>query len=1605
MAPSATQRATQPSQSAKLMVSLKPIQPVLLWTFDGVLSLLRNSQSQYVVDAVDEFLLLNSAVIKNPQPFSSDSASKIASKQKDFSVREVLYSGASEKNITDAEAVAKTLHVDALEALRIILQTSARIPEEPPRPESINSKLPDDSVCFRHQQRLHLYAARMLQERRTVLQVVIELLHNKSNPAASSIVQNLGRDLFLSRDYCAAMISTIGSLANTVTRKAAAAAEAASMDALVYTESVATLIASLKVLVELVTQNPNNNAAIAVQWFRLMQTTGFMSSLAASVRESEAFMVIEAISTVVSVVLLDTIVDSEHDKKLFSDTNAIVASPANQNVIILFYWSTILYRKQIAFDSDESQVLTDFSSEIGPVLPGLQARCLGVYLQLCTTAGILRFDCIYAAVLSQVLVTALPVVSMTPEVSLCIQKVLSGAPPGVIQGFFDDPGVQQALIVARAKFPLLLAPFLNLASISGTFALHEFNELKSYMAVLKRDELEAITEIDDNDTELVKLTEMLDIFPPFEENKKLSLLMANGTKAKVLPAASDNEALATFLYKFNGWSLMGRVLQNLSKNFVSTDKAKTDAIVNIVDMVTRVVEQVPHEDTRRTFAAMSAYTDNADILEVIFRLFEQSLHSRNVSMIASLLRLLTPLVPVFSPRMWPALSKSALLHDGTREGFAAVIFGLIEMVNGDFEVTIALAKLTDALVYDGLSLDTFVPKKVKEALLKKLVTHLVAVMESYAQCNFRSFQQKMEAGVVLLDTFRGVLASVYGIKHHAKSANDNHLLSALLPAAETLLSAFTHLDYGSARCFYPIIAMVESLSDGLTQYELLDCLSSWYLNWIQCSLSFAQLVISIRTSLRWPVSPFELALFKQLPHLVSAYASHEALGNDILNTLTALADGASGSPDASRLSMLSHLGREQSKVLQATVIADLENLLDDHAIKISLYDFLCAVFSGRQEGLAVLLSGRNVFGETDTADKKDVPLVRVLKRKIEDIRYYPLAVSLHLVDAVNLVFSLWSTVRELENDVNFVNQLLAVAQEYSHDAADDSSAASCYRLKLCSKVVEILSSFLYSSTSESSKNAILEAVCRQEFVDKVSTAISIHGYNTGLHERLEAQFETLLPFHLNDFAAALTKRNRFGPSAVYNFVLLDKLLPSTPSGEQLRKNIDDASTNLQHAMAQIALCKSYGALITSYVQQTKRVDSKVFGLVLVLLRANAEGDLPQANFEDVYYERALLAFFILYSQFSNDGIREADHSQILAIVHTIHTLLSSKSTNLVQSLAEGKRLRLHAPLLRMLFCCLSAVQADTALIAENQNLFRDIFELIVAKATNLVLILVQNSVYQSRNNTSKPHNMDSQLDSMQLSLTITKVFTKMKTSDSLKHEFAAAVESHGTILSLLNLYSFSHGITVDGEHVFAQLSLMFVQELMTMDVLARKFVDKGLLLVLVESVISTPIVEGGITIMNAPNHHRIWTNGILPILLAALHKLGPLVLPGVCYDLKFFRKQIALCIDSWSRDAGSIRITTALVSETSQLLLLYKIISGLLTSNVAVLPGLDTEENREEFAECLNNLLKHPKFLSSRVAPSSPEELKLWETKDASAMATFVGELIEEIRELKDMIE
>lgn len=1593
-----------------------------------------------ILDSLDEFLMLHRSLLTSPDPLAP-TKTEVAESSKELNLHGVLYTNITKLNIADSKQLSEVLGLDQQECLRVICQMGKKFPPRDLDPagtsdtsRSVSTRAEDKDVDH---ERLALYGSKILRERRLILECDLLLLSKKLDRTSSSTVQNLGKELFLSLAFYDGIIDTltakIGVLESGLHSK---------LHTLLYKETLLYVVGLLKVLTELSINNSSIHAPTVLKWFQFMHSNNFTGDLSPIINrgdvdgnpanDTECLMLINGLCTIISIGLMDLETNFGGDggdsfmnnPAVFKQINQIISGPHNKNSVVMYGWSILLLRKSYILEDDPNSSLNagflthvpllEIEAAIGQL--SLKCKQLNVFHEISTLNSMFLFDNLYSAVLSTVIQACMPLVTLTPQIASTISEVLKNCPSFIIEKFFENEAFINAFIVSRAKFPYQLSPFLKLASINGSFGLSELKELKSYMCQYPKLEFSHMSAIDDENTELVKINKPVDVFPPYELNNKLSLYLKQDTKAKILPCNSESDVLVTFIYKYNGLAFLGRVLQNLSTVFDPADSEKVDLTIDILNLLTQIIKDNTKQEGIYLIETMSAYIDGSDLVEITLRLLEQGLHSRNIKISKTIFDLLYYLDPLVSDRVWNYLSNSILLSDGGKEGFITTIFSSIEMTNGDYDFTISFIKLTETLAHDCLELKPKIPVQTKSKVLAQCINHLILIFETFSHCSFNKSCDKLEMGALILDTFTNILSMVYGLQN---SLSNSKISQVFVESAKIILDSFLINKSDFSRTTYPLNALIDSLEDNLIEYELKDITSSLYATWISNVLKFSELIVLIRTSINYAPSTFETSLFSKLPTLVKCYANYENLRKDILSLLTALTNGAW--PHESRPSLLSHLGRNHTQILLNSIITDLENDFENYNVKVAIYDFISAVMSGDQEGLSVLLLGVRDIVNNLTKDNKnetDHSLIRILRNNVKHIEYLPDPVALHLVDSMVLVINSWSSINTSEAGANeeyeFINHLINKVNTTTHQPLKtvDDYINTCYKLKLVSKINEVLALYLFST-----KNPKIQAKISQFLTESdYKHHFIMKAYHSQLHNDLDTEFNTWYPnFQLADFRCSLIKRNRYGISTVYNLLIMDGMFGSDQNYPQVREKIIASAVELQYMSAQVDVAKSLGALLTALCRKdATSLTPEFIDFCTHLLTANINEGLPSKFFTDIYHTRVQLAFFIAYTIYNTPSTKK-DTKKTFELLKTSSELLSSESMDFITNLIESTGH--YRPLLRIIYCCLSAMKNETELLVEYFSIFRQLFDFIINRGTKVLLIETQNDVYLSKTTKGRPlQKMNERIDDTLLILSILKLFVEIKVSPNNQYEMARIVQDNGLIRSLLNLYSFSHLIEIEGDFVFAQVSLMFIQELMKIELIARRFIEEGLFTVLQGSTISKPIKNGDINIVISPRFHRIWTNGILPIFLFTLDGLGPSVLPEVCFGLGNFRKQIESCFDSWAKDSSTIRITSATINETSQLLLMFQLLkkynvesyfgvtdTDSSTVDVPVLPGIDSEAKREDFIDYVNNLLKHPKFLTSRISASSVEEQRIIET--GGGFDAFVRGLIEEIGGMREYLQ
>lgn len=1604
-----------------------PMKPTSSWTFALALALLRAKPEGSAVQAMDEFLTQNKTILLLPQPFACLPKTDVKTETSsvngvEFTLRGITYSGVTSEDRQIASKICDLLKIEQIEVLRVIVQSKARNPTLPAplyKLLSVLSRLPDDSALEVEKLQISMYIRAILTERKNILCLLIECFNSRFEDSLCIAARKIGNAVVSDNEYILAAIDTLDEYFNSQLKESVG-----SVSEIISSEESYWITHLLKFLYEIILSQGLGHKSAVEKWFGIMQKTNFARSLGPHVSEREPFLFLKSLCTIISLQLLQLSNDIPKN-----NANSYLSDPTSFKIvheaimlhssihIVQYAWLLLSHKKLIVLE-EFSQENSDFIKAIS--LAQVQTwvyelreklHDAPVFQDIMDLHRVLAFDDIFTIPLCNLISLALPVITLNDEIALCMREVFSSAPDFCVEQLFSNPEAIRHITLARAKFPYSFCSFLSLAAINGRFAYDELKNLKSYMYSLGLMDPIVNYEIDSDNTDLIKLTSAIDVLPPYEGKNPLSLSFEVETKAKVIDVDDMNTSVAIFFHNYNGWAFLGRVVENISKSFDADDDEKISVLYNTFVLLRKVCEQTGPQEILSLLEYMSTYTDDSDIFDVIVRLLEQCMHNRFVELSEKILHVLVSLVKVIPQRVWAYLAASSLLDHRGKEGLISVLFGSVELKRGSYDFSLALTQLISALAENCLSSISDFPESSKSDILAGLVKHLTFVLEKSVSCKFNDILQKFELGVQTLNVFTKILETVYCIASDLPS--DSKPTRVFSGAADTILEAFVNTDTNEVCSAGLIFQLFDFVACPDLQFEARDP-SAFLLDlWIESAFSFSQLLVTVRSVKVHQLSFFEKRLYQSLPRFISIYLANVKYKKSVLSLLSALMASSYNENEAPL--MLSHLGPEGSRKLLHSLATDLENAFDDYAVKIAIYDFICAMIESKQQGLSVLLiGGQDVFRDLSLPDTKIVSLLAILKKNVNDMAHYPCSVTVHLLDAIALALNSWTSAKDngtpqnSEADLIFIKQLISKIRAFETPKRSDpkwDAIDASYECKVISKIAEILSLVFFTTKNVKCEKTVIEFLSDESLIKKLPSLFQISDYNTSIYGQAHALFEAQFSgYKLSQFTNAIKKRNRFAADAVFNLKIMDSLFGANPEWPALRQNIVNCSTNIQYFLLHISCHKAFGALLTTLCRRAPReVVSAHFKFVPQLLTIDDPVDGYTEHFiEQQHFERVELAFYLCYSINNNLKI-EKDPTTAISILNVCVDTLK-KSTK--RSFNE-----LHKSLLRICFLALSNLDNSSDFISTNFTIFEDFFHHFIAKGTTNIIIELQNDVYLSRTR-KQVSELNGKLDYLRLILSILKLLLSFQMIPSSRAKLLNYLSTEGTIDGLRSLYSFSHLILVNDDPVFAQLSLMFIQQLMFLEQFMLHFLDRRMFLLIRESVISQPLRKGGINIENAPQLHQNWTNGILPILVTCLSK-GQHV-NEVLLTLEAFSKQIEYCVDLWSRDSLSLKVSTACVIETSQILYIYRFLSNfaLLQQFVAsspsdvdmpFVPGLETQQKRDDFVNFVGNLLKHPKFLVLRVVPSSAEERALFKTKD-DGFFSFVDNLIDEIGNLKELI-
>ncbi|QLL34703.1 hypothetical protein HG536_0H00780 [Torulaspora globosa] len=1586
-------------------------------------------------NVLEQFLLINISAIVCISSFQGNQdAMQNLKPLKSIELRGFTCQTIAESSCSQAISLVKLTGLDYKELLRVFTQAKSKIS---PRLTSVQ------------------LAHRAFQERNAVLDILLSLLNDKE--LATSQEKVMDTIIKKKSEICTDMIR----LLREITLDLSAEPEDVSSDLserevaeILQLKKCQNLIYLTNILRALTMLVLNVSVPIDVVhlWFDFLNETRLSLHTMCSGNTSIPKLIsakIESLITLVTLLMLgldSTTLSIDLDAPYYQDVECfkkinLVLKKDFISPVVLYMWSFILFFKSCAFEENPDRevqfiqkVFADESIHDVMTIFAARAESGDVFGSIKKLSVALSAESLYSAIISAYVSLSINFIPLNSHSSDMIKDVLLKAPKEFIESFLSDGEFEKKLTVLKAKLPLIdeaLLPLINLTTVHPQFANFEWKSLSTYAVKSKLAAFNYDISDGGEAADLIVLKEETYVKPPLEFDKNVYLPLPEDTKGKILPVApSSDEEVIVFIYEYSGWALLGRVLQNICELYVRNDrKLKThtrDIMISIIELTTQIVSPAtPFERSMEIIEYLSASVTEGDIVSVILRILDHSLHKRNYEVASICSEFLFSLFPNYPHFVWSHIARSDLLDRYGKTGLASTILGSVELATGKYDFTLSLVKLADEMASESISLESGFSSRTKKDILEKLTNYLIDIFESYQYWKYANVLQRFEMGYYLTSFFTKVLYAVYGLD--PGSSPSEKVTKTLSVCGTTIMDAFLGSRAPGVRPAKALLNILLSFEN--SQIALVGDGAFGYVcsRLVKQSFELASLLISLRGLLKMAPSSLEKMMYASSPKLVDIYNLHPSLKRHVVRLFHSLVKVPWSE---NYLFLLSFLGEEHAEILLNSISSDLDSPLSNHKLSKDLYIFFGALMESKQDGLSILfLTGSIATNETQSQQEETIgktSVLSILKKNALNLNALPDDVACCLLDSIAYAFNTWANAKDCDADAELISVLLHKVKAFAAKevrSVNDMNA-ELVRYRLISRIVEIFALYLFTSSEIDSQ--ISSLLNRQDLAQFIRPFFQLNGYDKPLHDSLSKRFEEKWPkLKLSRFAVTpLYNTGIFSQDSIFAISLMDQIFGDdekwmgSETTDGYRDEIIVASSNLKYVTHKIAAAKAWGALLTTFVKKNSQpLQASFLDLAACFLQINLDMGIEVPLFAGVYCERLQLVFYILYSfQKKAEPVGEKILFQLLELLAAV---FKTDEVGFVSNIGHSARKNFYRPVLRSILLVLSFVTTGTHFIEMESDTLLELFELSFSKGVYLILseILSDISTSTSSGRQVTIYNMEERVQDLFLMLSIFTTIKALRPPNRFNLIMASSLREVGTLKVILNLYSSSHLFKFNGESVFGPLTLTFISELCTVSHIAESFIASGLFAVILESPLSVAIQQGGIQPERQTNLHSVWTNGILSVILLLLSQFGGKIMPECCLFASYFSQQIRSAIYRWSDSKPAV--SSALIRETSQLILFQRIMRTLdyqqfLTKSparyeigdqqeeVELIVGLDTAHERKALKNTLNRLLTHPKYLNSRIVPTSLEEQHLLENE--TTRLEFVKTICKHIKELQECL-
>lgn len=1172
---------------------------------------------------------------------------------------------------------------------------------------------------------------------------------------------------------------------------------------------------------------------------------------------------------------------------------------------------------------------------------------------LSDTVSLLSNSSFYMTIYKGYLVAILPHVSFTERFVSLFHQVVSSYPQ-LAESAFIDPYEDKLFSQISLRFPSRLGSFLLLVQCLGSAAFETVSKMNTIMLKLPHASNYKVI----NGADEVQLTSQLTLLTPTGKDPGhvhgSNLVLRVGTKGQTF----DNDNFVIWRYDFNGWGFLCRILEQylLSKNYPNES-------VQIVNLINTTLSHLEGEEVNAFMRACGEELVTCDIVELIFKTLEDAAFACNTELAQACVDFTATLACIYphGPRVWSYLGRSALLERNGQEALIAVILESTEIVNAKYNFTLSLLNLVKRLVEAAVGgiLTTHVSTNVQSQIMVKLVSHMVGLFENFAFWAYADSCQKVRIPTDCVDIFSQILSFSLDIDETVKP--EEKVTSVLAASVELLATRFLSTSKVVMHTLQPLLANIESASWSPVSLDSDYPLSTYEGDWMYAALKFSSGLVCARQALGLLPSEFERNLYVLAPHLALLYTRYSNLRGVIVDVFTAIVKAAW--PNTKQPSLLAHLGMH-AQMFISNLTGSLENDLEDELTVSKIAICFTAIIESQQEGLSILLlTGREAHKRSEIGPKKN-SLLQVIEKKVSSARKdLPQDLLLNLLDSMATAYNNWK-LGEFSIPSEVTDALISIVKETYQFKVQDESLERSFQNSICEKALLILAVQLFKSKDVKATQKFLDYLESDDNLYKISAVfLTVKGFRSSLHGNLARNFQAKWPTLGGIERFSRSRPLVYGLSYKYDLDMLDRVLGGQDAWTGYRKEVINANLNHSWIHSQLALVKAWCTISTSLVTLASKVNNmQLLGGLGKVSNISIDNILSEDYsipiLREAVAQRVQLNYIISH-HLSNKKLSSADVHSLTQMFN----LLVSDDFGFLRSVSTSGNVEISGKCYRYL---LRAIIISLGNFKDHSAISNFQLKQVIQSIFSLVIINGMNAAVYATVEEQSPDATDDMvliIATLQTCLAIPGVSAIYPTVTSSMMEYGCA-------RSVMSLYWYAQSIS-DREDEFCKLSLSYLLQWLNIDTIADHLVSIGVLNALVESPISQGIHNGGVRPTTHQRLHSLWVEGILPIAITLLHKLGSRIVHDILLVLAYFSEQVKFALIAWRNPSD---LTLEVITETSQLLLLIELVYKFHPT--PSLLNLEFVPPTAELDGYFDHLLLHPRFLNSIMVPTTAEEIR-----------------------------